>query len=132
MPPLLWSNAQGADTTRPMTDATDAVDTSNDFSSFVPSLPLLWIGTGQKAEVSSPNSLYSLCGGSKTKANRKKKKAFGLGNFLLTREYKKFQFITEQMNLFLAINLPIEDSRSHQNGGMACKRKRHLTTGPPV
>ena len=61
-----------------MTDATDAVDTSYDFSSFVPSLPLLWIGTGQKAEVSPPNSLYSLCGGSKTTGKRKKikEKAF--------------------------------------------------------
>lgn len=71
MPPLLWSNAQGADTTRPMTDATDAVDTSLAFSSVSPlhNTPVLWSGAN-RAEVSPPNSLYSLCGGQQNSATQ--------------------------------------------------------------
>lgn len=54
-----------------MTDATDAVDTSYDFSSVSPfhNTPVFWSGAKQ-AEVSPPNSLYSLCGGSKTRTKK--------------------------------------------------------------
>lgn len=57
-----------------MTDATDAVTIDPDFSSVSP-LPNQLLRSGAKqAEVSPPNSLYSLCGGSKTRKQAEKKK----------------------------------------------------------
>lgn len=55
-----------------MTDATDAVDTSHDFSSVSPfhNTGVFWSGAKQ-AEVSPPNSLYSLCGGQQNKTKTK-------------------------------------------------------------
>lgn len=123
MPPLPRSNAQGADTTRPMTDATDAVDTITTSVLLVPFTPHHVVRSGTtQAEVSPPNSLCSLCGGNKQRRTGqalKNKKLLDTDTVHSPRDGTKFQLITKQIALFLAINLPTEARTNTTIGGLA-------------